>query len=752
MEPALSPKETVDLKSYLFLLWRRKWVVVIPTILAAIVAFIVTLPSIMKPIYESSSTLMMEFPRPLSRELASLLPNPSLDEQMARLDAQIQGNEFLVKVIETTGMRDDPSIRDWARKNQKRYPDLTFEELVDLRLIRYLRGVVRTSAGGRGRNATNLIQVAVYDYYPGRARTLVQNITSGIIEANRSEQLRLIKSTGDFSATQLQEYQAKLTQAEERLEAYRRSLLRGRVEPPLVTENTMMAVREAEQKAGADAGTMETIRAAAAGEARSAGLAASRLEAAFRGSEIQGLLASARDMENTYVRQHLLELASTSSAASPASRATAILLARQVDRIRDVGVAALAASGELTDAQQAAAESWFSAAARAALARERRAAYQGHMGQYTSFLASVPEAEMELQRLTEDVETYRELQNAFLAQVSSSQITEAFGSSKLGEKITVLEPAQHPLKPVRPKRLQIILMSILGGLGLGVAAAFFVEHHDPSYRDVNEIEREFRLRVVGTMPDMPGLSRLSHHSRSAPGPLKAGAAERAIQEFLRDSPGYQECRRIALSLLDRAAGRPYAVMVTSARRGEGKSLTSACLALTIAREIPNERVLLVDLDLHKAQLSPFFGVDGVEPDTLVSLTRRRWTDEGLKQLPVENLRLLPVRGFSEKPEGIVSAEGVHWLLEEAKKHAQWIIVDSPPNLPVPDALIIGREVDSVLMVVKAGETPRETVRRGIDAQRRFGDNLHGIVLNNCEHALPYYYHYSHYGYRYAQNG
>src|SRR5512140_2679841 len=130
MESQMPMKETVDLRSYLHLLWRRKWVVILPAVLAAVTGVVVTIPQIMKPVYQSSSTLMVEFPQPLSRDLASLVSNPSIGEQIARLNSQIQSNEFLTHIIANTGMRSDPSVRDWARQNQKRYPDMSLDDLV----------------------------------------------------------------------------------------------------------------------------------------------------------------------------------------------------------------------------------------------------------------------------------------------------------------------------------------------------------------------------------------------------------------------------------------------------------------------------------------------------------------------------------------------------------------------------------------------------------------------------------------------
>ena len=132
MQPGFTMKETVDLRAYASLIWRRRWVVLIPTLVAALAGVVITLPMVMRPVYLCSCTLMVEFPQPLSKEVAELVANPSMEEQIAELQSQIQSSDFLKKVIENTGMRKDQSVVEWAEKSRSRYPEMSLDELVDL--------------------------------------------------------------------------------------------------------------------------------------------------------------------------------------------------------------------------------------------------------------------------------------------------------------------------------------------------------------------------------------------------------------------------------------------------------------------------------------------------------------------------------------------------------------------------------------------------------------------------------------------
>ncbi len=586
------------------------------------------------------------------------------------------------------------------------------------------------------------------DYYPSRARALVQNITDGIIEANRSEELSQVKSTGDFSATQLQEYQAKLQDAENRLKGFRDTAARTQVEPSAVTDQNAQAARDLRQTAKSDAEAEATAVGSAEQVLQAQGVQPAGLASVLAAPGPATLEAEAKQLEADYARATLIE----GSASGAGSQGLAIRLARQVDSI---GVAVNAELGkrDLSPAAGPAALEYLLAITRRDLAQARLDTYDAQLANYTDRAqATGPQDDLTYQRLEQEVQTYRDLESAFISQLTSSQISEAFGSSKVGEKITVLEPAQHPFKPVRPKRMQIVILSIVAGLAVGMTGAIFLEQHDPSFHDVRDIERNLNLPVLGTMPGMGRIGRLSESVRRGESRLRAAQAERAIQEYFAGSPGYQEFRKLVLRLVQMNGQEARTILVTSARRGEGKSTTASCLALALARELPRERVILADLDTRKPILAPFFGIDRDEVDGIVAPLEQRWDGDGLADLPVPNLRLFAALKREGPSDDIVTVESARWLLENLRARADRVIIDSPPNLPVPDALILGQYVDGVIMVVAAGTTPRETVRRSVELQRHFRENIFGLVLNNRLEVLPYYYHPSHYGYGYAKRG
>jgi capsular exopolysaccharide synthesis family protein len=187
-------------------------------------------------------------------------------------------------------------------------------------------------------------------------------------------------------------------------------------------------------------------------------------------------------------------------------------------------------------------------------------------------------------------------------------------------------------------------------------------------------------------------------------------------------------------------------LVTSSMMGEGKSTASALLACTIAR-YRNTKTILVDCDLRRPRVHQLFGIPKEEGVADV-LNGVRKLDTCFKRTAIENLRLLTSGGIVDNPTELFNSARLHDLFSEIKFYFDTVIVDSPPIIPVTDTLILSPEMDGALMVVKAGETNQEVVKRAVDMMRNAGFNILGVIINNQKAVLPYYFDQSYYGYKY----
>jgi capsular exopolysaccharide synthesis family protein len=219
-----------------------------------------------------------------------------------------------------------------------------------------------------------------------------------------------------------------------------------------------------------------------------------------------------------------------------------------------------------------------------------------------------------------------------------------------------------------------------------------------------------------------------------------------LSQFTDESPAGTEFRRLYLRVLKTTGGNGDSgcVMVTSARRGEGKSTTTSYLALTIARHGP-ANVLLVDCDLRKPRVHEIYGIPQARgmTDLLRGILPLKAV---VKDTPQPNLKVITSGRVISGPSKLFQPDVIRRTFAEITAEYPLVIVDSPPVLPVSDPLLLAPEMDGVLLVVLAGKTPRQVVRRARDLLSSVEANILGVVVNNATQALPYYYDYKYYGY------
>jgi protein-tyrosine kinase len=188
------------------------------------------------------------------------------------------------------------------------------------------------------------------------------------------------------------------------------------------------------------------------------------------------------------------------------------------------------------------------------------------------------------------------------------------------------------------------------------------------------------------------------------------------------------------------------VLVTSALPKEGKSFTAANLAQVLVRQ-HGRRVLLIDADLRGPRLHMMLGTTSAPG--LVDYLQGDCDEFSIMQRgPMENLFFIPSGQETSNPAEMVSNGRLKTLLQRVEALFDWIIIDSPPAVPVSDAGVLAKACDGVLLVVRSNTTPVDMARR---ARQEFPeDSLVGIVLNGANaDAMPYtrYYYDS-----YQKNG
>jgi protein-tyrosine kinase len=194
------------------------------------------------------------------------------------------------------------------------------------------------------------------------------------------------------------------------------------------------------------------------------------------------------------------------------------------------------------------------------------------------------------------------------------------------------------------------------------------------------------------------------------------------------------------NLLFPANGKaPKTIMVTSAISGDGKSLVSANLAISIANGI-EQHVLLIDADIRKPSIHTYFGL-GRREGLSEYLASGSDVSKNFVKTPVHKLTILPAGTPPDNPSELLTTQKMKTLLSEVAQRYEdrYIIIDTAPPSVATETAAIANYVDGIIIVVRAGKTHREAVSEVIDQLGK--EKIFGLVLNNSDQSVKKYYGY-----------
>ncbi len=233
------------------------------------------------------------------------------------------------------------------------------------------------------------------------------------------------------------------------------------------------------------------------------------------------------------------------------------------------------------------------------------------------------------------------------------------------------------------------------------------------------------------------------------------ANQRLVAYYDPGSLASEQFRKLRTQLLRLRLSRPpRTILVTSATAGEGKTLVSANLAAGIAHDL-NAYALLVECDLRKPSLGQWFSLNNGYglADYLIG---KKEIPELLLKTEVEKLKVLLAGTMQDNPTELIGSQKMEALIQELKSryNDRYIILDSTPLLATAEPEVLSKFVDGVVIVVRAGVNPRETVKQAIASLEK--EKILGFVLNDLQFKsaglVSRYFgsDHSYYGYGYGQ--
>jgi capsular exopolysaccharide synthesis family protein len=345
------------------------------------------------------------------------------------------------------------------------------------------------------------------------------------------------------------------------------------------------------------------------------------------------------------------------------------------------------------------------------------------------------------QTLKQDAENDKKLYDELERKIKEASINSGFENRNVRLADSAL-PGDHPVSPNTPIN---VLLAFAFSTVLAIGAAVLADTLDNSISDPEQVSRELRTHLIGSLPLSRDWKFRYGPQELEPGPggqlVKAdqiSPASRMLEESVRVLHS-----SILLSDMDR---RIRTILITSASPRDGKSTTSALLATTHAQQ--GKKTLLIDGDLRRPSIDRIFGINSTSGLSNVVLGETTWRDAKLPVERVPNLDILPAGPPSHRAVEMVGA-AIETILDETSRDYSLIIIDSAPIMNFAEPLQIATLVDGVVLVSVAGETNRKSLSNVIARLQRLRANVLGLVLNKVSKDMTESYEYYGYSSKYA---
>lgn len=330
--------------------------------------------------------------------------------------------------------------------------------------------------------------------------------------------------------------------------------------------------------------------------------------------------------------------------------------------------------------------------------------------EYSRRLRQLSDIEGEYRTLERKVAGKNELYMTLMGKQAEAALVGSVESGLL-VNVRIVDPAKIPLYPVRPKKVLNTILGCIVGIITGVSGAFLKEYWDHSIKTIDEVKRHLELSTMATVPK----AKSRHFTLYAPG-----------------SPISESFHTLGASVQQLCKGNGInTILVTSASHGEGKTVISANLAVSLS-SIEGKKVLMVDANMRKPDLYKFFEVR--PKSNLVEVLANGKTIK-VDQTDIKNLHLISSEGEAE-PSRFLASDTMKMFMKRIKSEYDYVIIDSPALMPYPDASILGFETEGIILVVKFGVTRHEVAERAKSLLDKSQRKILGVVLNNIEYVIP----------------
>lgn len=669
-----------------------------------------------RPLYTANVTLRIEKeePRVLKFEdvVKSADPMPDYYQTQQRL---LQSRTLVNRVIELLALDRHPDfqepsgwasidqVRAWARERLAPWvavpPPSTPEAAGDLALESPLTRAFLGRLSIEPVRSSRLVKVSFDSHYPALAARIANTLAEAFVTQTLEFRADASRYATGFLGRQLSDARARLEKAEQQLSAFVRAKGINFVNSDRLPEREDLVTHEL------------AILSDALVKARNERIAKESLAEEARQGDVDALPAVLQSPVIVKLKGDLATVEAQHRELGQTFRPEYPRMRRLEQSISELRSQIRSEVQRVTKALEA--------DYRAALQNERQ--IEKSMESQRDRAMQLGDQMVQYNILRRDVDSSRELYAGLLTRLKETQIS----GDLITSPISIVDRAEVPLHPSRPRKTLTLLFGAIVGLLAGVAVAFVRERMDPRLRNIDDVERFLGVPRLGLVPE-----RRRRDGRRLLLPVRRPPFAMVAHEATY-SMAAEAFRDLRTNLLYAGGESPArTVMVTSPDAGDGKTALATNLAISLA-QLGLGDVLLIDANLRHPQLHELLDVSR-GPGLSAFLSGTAELPDVIRATDVANLWVIPSGRTPDNPAEVLASRRLPQALEALGEQFSHIIFDTSPLCGISDALNLVPRVDGVVLVLRHGRSDRSLAQDIVRRLTLMRANVLGVVINGAD--------------------
>jgi succinoglycan biosynthesis transport protein ExoP len=728
---------------------RRRWVILGSIILGALCA--VLLAVFMKPVYQATATI--EFNEENSGSIGSDLGGSAMSSLLGGEDLQTQLNTevkvfasdaLAMDVIRKLNLNAQPPFLDSKHPYVQLGSPGTESPSERTRLLKVFNSHLKVDLIG----GTTLIEVGFRSHNPKQAAEVANAVIGSYQKMYLQSHFAAVSQASNWMASQLSDLKANVERSERRLTDFEKAS--GLLTLPAETALPTGGAAEGEQIVSPVIQKLEQLNAelTAAEADRIQKEAIFRLAAAGNPDVIRGLIASPLAQGSSLVEQggrgqesDVLEGLQEKHSDLQVQMAQAEAIYGPNNRhLKDLQTQLNTVDAQMQDEMKKIVDR---AGADLKVAQETESTIRAQLNAENAKADKLNDKSVQLSILSQEASSEKKLYEDLYTQLQEADVAAGMKATN----ITVVDPAFPTSRPVLPRPMLFIVLGVIAGAVLGIAAANMLERIDTSVISLPDVEELAGSAVIAVIPEFKQpLPREMGDDEKVSRATELEPSQSTAWILMHPSSAASEAFRSLRTgvLLSRPGGPPKVLLITSSVPAEGKSTVAVNLAIAMAQN--GAKVIVVEADMRRPTLMRHFRLKGDSGLSSVLADAVSLDDAIIGGITSANLDVLPAGPVPPLPSELLGSAKFDSVLNELRARYDVVLIDSPPALMLTDAISIGSKADAVLWIVRAGRATRAHLARAAQQIHRNRLPLIGYVLNGLDRRIdPYGYGY-YYGY------